>query len=838
MTKKEQALQLGITEEEYAMIVSLLKREPNFLELSVFGVMWSEHCSYKSSIELLKLLPRKGTNLVVMGGEENAGIIDIGDGYACVFKIESHNHPSAIEPYQGAATGVGGINRDIFTTGAFPIAQLNALFFGDPNFFKTPIYLTRIVKGIGDYGNSFGVPTISGQTFFSYCYNLMPIVNAMSCGIVKKDKIIKARASKDGQVVVLLGALTGPDGIQGAAFASKMQAKDAEKDLPAVQIADPFMEKILLEAILEMNEKNLIEGMQDLGAGGISCASAEMSAKANIGMDIYLDKVPLRTPNMEPYQILISESQERMLIVTSKEKFKEIKKIADKWKINCVIIGKVKNEPLMTYYYKGEKVGEIPAKFLVAGEGAPVYKKAIVLSTENNGEIAPPQIIKFSFGETILKPEEVAFKFYSWHIPQLKNKKLEDLEDIHCENLSTEREYFLDILKQPNISSKKFVYTQYDRLVQTSNITHEGFSDAGVVFVRENGKLLAFSVDCNPHYVCNDPYKGTWIAILESARNLACVGAKSLGITNCLNFGNPDNPLVMWQFVQTIYAIKDACEFLNIPVTGGNVSFYNDIVPEENYTEKIPIPCRENSSGKILYKDIYINGISIFPTPVIGMMGIIEKPYKYIQNALPYLTPQVLLLIGKNTLNLNASEFLFYLANKRRKFYKQNLESPYFSPKEEKKLLWTLHQLIENKLILSIHDVSEGGIWTTLMEMLIHSPFSEIPSVSILVSNPYNNAFKNLAFWFGEAQGRCVASTSINNLDDIMKICKKNNVPVTILGIVKEKEETPYDNDKLPILICISSTPKVNPQNHYTLFSLNEIINAYAHTLNKIAELT
>jgi phosphoribosylformylglycinamidine synthase II len=557
----EQAIDLGLRADEFEQIKGILGRTPNFTETAVYSVMWSEHCSYKNSILWLKTLPKDGPHMLVKAGEENAGLVDIGDGLGCVFKIESHNHPSALEPYQGAATGVGGINRDIFTMGARPIAQLNSLRFGNIEEARTKWLVKGVVKGIGDYGNAFGIPIVGGEVFFDESYNTNPLVNAFSAGIIDTKKIISATAKGPGNPVFIVGSATGKDGIAGAAFASKDITEDSASDLPSVQVGDPFMEKLLLEATMELSETDAIVGMQDMGAAGITCSTCEMSAAGNVGMEIYLDKVPTRQDHMLPYEILLSESQERMLVVVQKGKESIVKRIFDKWDLHAEEIGHVTDTGRVRYYMDGEMVGDVPAESLVLGGGAP----------QNVREYSEPAYY------------QEYKKFNISQVPQPENLK----------------EVGYALLQMPNIASKKWVYEQYDSMVGTRTMTTNRPSDAGVVNIKGTNKALAMTVDCNSRYVNADPEIGTMIAASEAARNIVCAGGIPSAITNCLNFGNPYNPESYWQFVGAIKGMSAACLKFETPVTGGNVSFYNQTS---------------------------MNGVEVpvFPTPTIGMIGLVE----------------------------------------------------------------------------------------------------------------------------------------------------------------------------------------------------------------------
>lgn len=677
----DQGIKLGLSESEIRLIAEKIQREPNFTELCIFSVMWSEHCSYKNSIKWLKTLPRDGKNMLVKAGEENAGVVDIGDGIGCVFKIESHNHPSAIEPYQGAATGVGGIHRDIFTMGARPIAALNSLRFGDLKDPKTKWLLGGVVKGIGDYGNCFGVPTVAGETFFDAAYEGNPLVNAMSVGIIDVDHIISATAEGVGNPVFIVGSDTGKDGIGGASFASKDISEDSAADLPAVQVGDPFQEKLLLEASLELATSGCIVGMQDMGAAGITCSTSEMSAKGEVGMDIYLDKVPTRQPNMKPFEILLSESQERMLVVIEKGKEKIALDIFDKWDLNCVQIGQVTEGGQLRYFMNGEIVAELPAFELVLGGGAPVYDRPY---TE------PAYYSEYK-------------KFDIAQIEEPKN--------------------YMDIAKKltalPNIASKRWVYNQYDSMVGIKNLNTNAPSDAAVTRILESNRAIVSTVDCNARYVHNDPYQGALIAVAEAARNIVCSGGEPLAVTNCLNFGNPQKPEVYWQFVEAVKGMGEGCRAFNTPVTGGNVSFYN-----------------QNEKGPV------------FPTPTIGMVGRMED--LSLKTNLGFQKEgDTIYLLGKSENDLAGSEYLANILNIKAS------PAPHFNLEDEKLLQKSIFELIRKKLIQSCHDVSDGGLFTTLMECsYVHEIGFDIVT---------DKSIRKDAFLFGEAQSRAVVSISESN---------------------------------------------------------------------------
>ena len=703
------AKKLGLLPEEYDKIQGILGRQPNFTELSIYSAMWSEHCSYKNSIKQLKTLPRSGPKLLAEAGQENAGLVDIGDGWACAFKIESHNHPSAIEPYQGAATGVGGINRDIFTMGARPIAQLNSLRFGDIRTeARSRWHMRGVVKGIGDYGNAFGVPVLGGEVYFDPCYTTNPLVNAMSVGIVRTDRVISATSHGKGNPVFIVGSSTGKDGIHGASFASKDITETSMDDLPAVQVGDPFMEKLLLEASLELAQTDAIIGMQDMGAAGITCSTSEMSAKGEAGMDIHLDRVPTRQEGMRAWEILLSESQERMLVVVKKGREAEVKAIFDKWDLNCVEIGTVTEGGTLRYFMHGELVATMPAESLVLGGGAPVYER----------EQKEPVYIKENGN------------FRTADVPEP-----DDL-----------RKVAFELLASPNIASKRWVSEQYDTMVRTNNMSTNAPSDAGLVLVRETGKGLAVTVDCNGRYVHADPYTGAMIAVSEAARNIACTGGEPCGVTNCLNFGNPYDPEVYWQFAQAIKGMGDACRAFETPVTGGNVSFYNHTV-----TEKRNIP--------------------VFPTPTIGMVGIVPDVSKRMSLDLKQ-KGDLIFLLGTNVEDIACSEYLLHHHKIERS------PAPYFNIEEEKRLHTMLLMLIRKGLINAAHDLSDGGLWVTLVEMAMPRGLGfEVETHSEIRPD---------AFLFGEGQGRAVVTVSQDEENDFLDLMAQSRVPCMLLGHVTQ----------------------------------------------------
>ena len=676
----EQAKEMGLLSEEFDKITEILGRVPNFCELSIFGVMWSEHCSYKNSIKWLKTLPKEGPHMLVEAGEENAGLVDIGDGLACCFKIESHNHPSALEPYQGAATGVGGINRDIFTMGARPIAQLNSLRFGDINLDKTKWLIKGVSKGIGDYGNAFGIPIVGGEVFFDNCYNTNPLVNAFSAGIMNKGEMISATSSGIGNPIFIVGSRTGKDGIHGASFASKDITEDSAEDLPAVQVGDPFQEKLLLEATLELAKTDAVVGMQDMGAAGITCSTNEMSAAGKHGMVIHLDKVPTRQDNMKDWEILLSESQERMLVVVEKGKEDVVNRIFDKWDLSCEEIGEVTSGDRVRYFMNDTLVADVPCDDLVLGGGAPVYER----------EYSEPAYFK---------------KYKEFNI---------DSVDLPNDYVKVAK--FL--AGHQNIASKKWVYEQYDSMVGTANMSSNFPTDAAIVNIKGSNKALAMTVDCNARMVNADPEQGCAMAVAEAARNIVCSGGVPSAITNCLNFGNPYNPEVYWQFVGAIKGMSKACIKFKTPVTGGNVSFYN-----QSSVSGVEVP--------------------VFPTPTIGMLGIVEDK-KNITSLAFENSSDLIYLIGESKNDISSSEYLF-------SYHKIKESSvPEFDLDREFELQEDLYSLIKRDLIISAHDLSDGGLFISLLE----SAMVNKKGFKIKCSN----SLRKDAFLFGESPTRVIVS--------------------------------------------------------------------------------
>ncbi|MEB0248796.1 MULTISPECIES: phosphoribosylformylglycinamidine synthase subunit PurL [unclassified Mucilaginibacter] len=714
LTTVETARDLGLLPEEYTRIQEIMGRVPNFTELSIFAVMWSEHCSYKNSITWLKTLPKDSPRMLAKAGEENAGLVDLGDGIGCAFKIESHNHPSALEPYQGAATGVGGINRDIFTMGARPIAQMNSLRFGDLSLDKTKWLVKGVVKGISHYGNAFGIPTVGGELFFDECYNINPLVNAFSAGIVKAGETVSATSYGVGNPVYIVGSATGKDGIHGAAFASKDITEDSINDLPAVQVGDPFQEKLLLEATLEVIKTGAVVGMQDMGAAGIICSNSEMSAKGEHGMIIHLDRVPMRQENMKPYEILLSESQERMLIVVEKGKEALVEAVFDKWDLNCAIIGEVTDTQRLEYFMNGVKVADVPADDLVLGGGAPVYER--------------------EYREPAYFAENQKFK----------------IEDV------AEPANLVDVAKHlighANLASKRWVTDQYDSMIGTATMTTNRPSDAAVVAVKDTDKAIVLTCDCNSRYVYADPQKGTAIAVAEAARNITCAGGEPVAITNCLNFGNPYKPEVYWQFVGAIKGMGEACIKFETPVTGGNVSFYN----------------QSSDEGPV------------FPTPTIGMLGVMDDQSNLM--TLDFKQPgDLIYMVGASHNDIASSQ---YLAS----YHKiSKAPAPYFNIDEEYAMHQVVKELIKHKVVQSAHDVADGGLYIALVESAMPNGLGfDIES---------DSSVRKDAFLFGEAQGRVVVSVAPDDQERFIEMMATSEVEFSLLGSVNGTGNTNIDEE-------------------------------------------
>ena len=687
----EIAKEHGLTEWEYHRIIELIGREPNYTELGCFSVMWSEHCSYKNSIALLKTLPKKGERLLVEAGEENAGLVDIGDGHAIAFKIESHNHPSAIEPYQGAATGVGGILRDIFTMGARPVAALNSLRFGDIGNPRVKYLFRNVVKGIGDYGNCFGVPTVGGEVYFDACYTDNPLVNAMAVGVVRHSRIASAIAKGVGNPVMIVGSATGRDGIHGATFASEDLSEKSEAKRPSVQVGDPFTEKLLLEATLEVIKANYLIGIQDMGAAGIICSTSEMSFRGDVGMDINLDLVPTREENMSAYEILLSESQERMLMVVKKGYEDRVIDIFEKWDLHAVAIGTVTDDGYLHIWKDNDLKASIPARSLVLGGDAPVYKR----ETKKPAYLAELQ------------------KFDSLNVPEP-----DDYNDV-----------LLKLLSTPNITNKRWVYEQYDSMVQTNTVIGPG-ADAAVIRVKKTDKAISVSTDCNGRYVYLNPRTGAQIAVAEAARNVVCSGAKPVAITNCLNFGNPYDPEIYYQFSEAIAGMRDACTVFETPVTGGNVSFYN-----ESPTDRV------------------------YPTPVIGMLGVIDKLKNATQSGFRNEGDRIILL-GETKGHIGGSEYLACIHGII------DGDVPSIDLEAEKKLHELLLKAIDEGLIESAHDISDGGLAVALAESCVTGNRSPVGAEIKIDSE-----LRSDHLFFGEDQSRIIVSVKEDKTALFNKLC-------------------------------------------------------------------
>ena len=697
--------------QEAERIVKLLGRQPTLTEVWLFHALWSEHCSYKSSLVHLQRLPREGWATLRKAGEENAGLLDIGQGWAVAFKVESHNHPSAVEPYQGAATGVGGIHRDIMAVGARPIAALNSLRFGWPVDAETRRLLQGVVRGIGDYGNAFGVPTVGGEVYFAREYTGKPLVNAMSVGLVRADKVVSARASRAGQKVYYLGAPTGPDGIGGAAFASETLEGDARENLPAIQVGDPFRQKVLLEALLEMIEAGLIAGMQDMGAAGLASATAETAARGQKGMRIYLDNVPLRGHLTEPYQLLLSESQERMLLIIDPDKAPAVEAIARKWELPCVEIGEVTEDPLLTYLWNGDVVAQLDPRLLAAGEGAPTYD--------------------WPRKEPRSRVQQAAFS-------------IEQVPDLPAIELGRVARW---LVSHANLASRAWIYTQYDRMVGASTMGSAGevaYAAALVRLMRQD-RALAMSLDGNPFWVEAEPRMGAALLVSEAARNVACTGARPLGLTNGLNFGSPLDPEVYYTFVEVIEGMREACTYFGLPVTGGNVSFYN-----------------QDEGGAVL------------PTPMIGVVGLLERA---LERATPIGWPQKggpyhLLLIGSQEAiyapTLGASHYLRDWVGVRYS------PAPRLDLRAELALQRLLPELSEMGYLLAAQDVSDGGLLLSLLEM------AWAAGSGFAVEKPAG--VRRDAFWFGEDGARVVIATRPDLTTAVTEAAKRAGLEVLMLG--------------------------------------------------------
>ncbi|MCI0524560.1 MAG: phosphoribosylformylglycinamidine synthase subunit PurL [Acidobacteria bacterium] len=736
--------QHNVTPDEYERIKRLLGREPNLTELGIFSVMWSEHCSYKSSKVHLKRLPVEGECLV-QGPGENAGIVDIGDGWCVAFKIESHNHPSFIEPYQGAATGVGGILRDIFTMGARPVAAMNSLRFGPvrdedvddsrEQTSSTAIARNRrimagVVKGLGDYGNAFGVPTVGGEVYFADCYSLNPLVNAFALGLVRREQIFYGKAEGIGNSVIYVGAKTGRDGIHGATMASAEFDEAAMEKRPTVQVGDPFAEKLLLEACLEAMRAGAIVGIQDMGAAGLTSSSCEMGARAGTGIEINLDLVPQRETGMTAYEMMLSESQERMLIVAARGHDRQVLEIFQRWELDAVIIGHVTNDQKLRVIHQGQVVAEIPN--LALTDEAPRYHR-------------PQQPIEIK-AEDVGPKIEAAISNPKSQIPNLKSQ-ISNLKS----QLGDEPLVFNEILRRlvasPNLASKQWVYRQYDHMVRTNTVVLPG-SDAAVIRVKETRRNLAMSLDGNGRYCHLDPREGAKLAVAEAARNVVCSGARPLAITNCLNFASPERPEVMWAFSETIDGMAEACRAFNVPVTGGNVSFYNE-------TE----------------------GRGVYPTPVIGMLGLIEDA-KHTTTQWFKEAGDVILLLGATRNDLGASELLSVVAGEA------SGAVPRLDLETEKAVQQTCLTAIQEGLVSSAHDCSDGGLAVALAESCFSSYRRNAVGARIdLSGHAKSSGLKDaLALLFSESPSRIIISAKPEHVDRLREIARQNGVVCEVIG--------------------------------------------------------
>ena len=696
--------QHGLTQDEYARIVDMLGREPSLTELGIFSVMWSEHCSYKSSRVHLKTLPTTGSR-VLQGPGENAGAVDIGDGLAAVFKIESHNHPSFIEPYQGAATGVGGIIRDIFTMGARPIALLNSLRFGsldEPIVRRT---MSGVVAGIAGYGNSIGIPTVGGEIGFDESYTGNPLVNVFCLGIAKADEIIKAAASGAGNPVYYVGSKTGRDGIHGATMASaEFDEKSAEKR-PAVQVGDPFMEKLLLEACLEVMKSDALVGIQDMGAAGLTCSTCEMGARGGVGIEIDVAHVPQRESGMTPYEIMLSESQERMLLVVKHGREKEVEDIFDKWDLHAVKIGEVTTDGRLRVKDHGRTVADIPNRALT--DEAPVYRRPM---------------------------KEPAYI-----------REAQQLPLVSLREGGTPAEVFRRLLASPNIASKRWVYRQYDHTVRTNTIVVPGMG-AGTVRIKGTARALALSVDCNARFVYLDPFHGAQLAVAEAARNVACAGGVPIGATNCLNFGNPEKPEIMWQFARAVEGMGAACRALDVPITGGNVSLYNET-----------------------------DGNAVLPTPTLGVVGLIERAERVVTRAFK-AAGDVIVLLGESREELGGSEYLKVVHGLIRGV------PPALDLARERALQMLLVDAAAAGIVRSAHDCAEGGLAVTLAECSFDTGLgAEVSVAGVSASAP---ALRDIATVFGESASRVIVSAAPERAHEILGRASAAGVPAAVIGRV------------------------------------------------------
>ena len=729
----QMAKEHGLSEEEFNRILEILGREPNYVELGIFSVMWSEHCSYKSSIKMLKTFPREGGRLLVEAGEENAGLVDLGDGLATAFKIESHNHPSAVEPYEGAATGVGGIMRDIFTMGARPIASMNSLRFGSLERARNRYLLDHVVEGIADYGNCLGIPTVGGEVVIEDAYSGNCLVNAMALGIVEIENVASAIAKGVGNPVYIVGSTTGRDGIHGATFASVELTKETESKRSNVQVGDPFTEKLLMEASLELCKKSWLVGIQDMGAAGITCSCSEMSAKGEAGIKIDLDKVPLREESMNAYEIMLSESQERMLVVIEKGFDAELNEIFEKWELECTRLGEVTNTGMLEVYHLGNKVAEIPSEELVLGGGAPQYDMPV---------------------------KEPAY------FTEVNNFTIESIKDNEDHNKT-----LLTLLSTPNITSKKFVYRQYDSTVRSNTVQGPGGA-AAVIRLKGTQKGLAMSTDCNGRYVYLNPRIGGQIAVVEAARNVVCSGGEPLAITNCLNFGNPKDPEIFWQFKEAVTGIGEACRALNTPVTGGNVSFYNET-----------------------------GDTAVFPTPVIGMVGLLENIEQ--STTIEYKDAgDFIVTLGALNGCLGGSEYLRTIHGKIQG------PIPHLNLELEIGIQELCLDAIKKGIIKSAHDLSDGGLAVNISESLIHSKKGLGARLDVV------RKLQNSELLFGECQSVIVVTLEEGALYELILLAQKLDMHTQTIGRVTDTNSL-IINDQIDI-------------------SRTKLENAYFNSLEKI----
>ena len=695
----------GLSDDEFNRILEILGREPNYVELGIFSVMWSEHCSYKSSIKMLKTFPREGGRILVEAGEENAGLVDLGDGLATAFKIESHNHPSAVEPYEGAATGVGGIMRDVFTMGARPIASMNSLRFGSLERARNRYLLDHVVEGIADYGNCLGIPTVGGEVVIEDSYSGNCLVNAMSLGIVETKYVSSAIAKGVGNPVYIVGSTTGRDGIHGATFASVELTEETESKRSNVQVGDPFTEKLLMEASLELCKKLWLVGIQDMGAAGITCSCSEMSAKGESGIKIDLDKVPLREDSMNAYEIMLSESQERMLVVIEQGFDKELNAIFEKWELDCTRVGEVTDTGMLEVYHRGNKVAEIPSEELVLGGGAPQYDMPV---------------------------REPAY------FSEINNFTIDAIQEEEDYNKT-----LLTLLSTPNITSKQFVFRQYDSTVRSNTVQGPGGA-AAVIRLKGTQKGLAMSTDCNGRYVYLNPRMGGQIAVVESARNVVCSGGEPLAITNCLNFGNPQDPEIYWQFKEAVTGIGEACRALNTPVTGGNVSFYNET-----------------------------GDTAVYPTPVIGMVGLLENINQ--STTIEFKgAGDFIVTLGALNGCLGGSEYLRTIHGKIQG------PIPHLNLELEMGIQELCLEAIKKGIIKSAHDLSDGGLAVNISESIVHSKQGLGARLDVV------RKLQNNELLFGECQSVIVVTLEESALYELILLAQKLDMHTQTIGRVTD----------------------------------------------------